>query len=531
MTKKAKPPPVQSVRMYLVKNSIIKFEDALRDDISVTPFALATGLGVTGRAYIRNSPAKELRWIRFLQEGLADKLPAMASIAHAAVVFLNVDHRIIVLAFGMGRYLLKDTSYEADFGIVAALNAVDPNGLRSTDTFQFDAVAVHKRTQTSRTTTLSDFEIDTTREQVRSVTGIAKSKLLAERVTGTEGAFGANLRITFKELVETSRKVVAAYQAKDYKKSFPRFDNLRRVSDKLKIASLEVKLVQKLQRQRTEGIHLSPPEPLEYDDFSGFSFSEKGEIHDELTIEGYLETRRDVSALDLNAIKHHRVFLRKETSEEPLARWSVFKCLICELPEGNEVYVLMSGEWYRIAKTFAQQVRDAIGNIPEVSAGLPPRGTCRTEPEYLETVRTTGGGLIVLDQKRAYCEDAGTYIEICDVLTAQRDLVHIKRRDGGSSDLSHLFLQGRNSAVALLRDAKYRSEARTHLAAHGKSAVKRIPKDKPTAGAFRVVYGIMGDFNGKVAECLPFFSQLSLMYAAQDLAERGVGIGLCPIQN
>jgi uncharacterized protein (TIGR04141 family) len=330
-------------------------------------------------------------------------------------------------------------------------------------------------------------------------------------------------------MFEMCRKVVTAFQAKDYKKAFPRFDNLRRVSDKQKLLDLDAKLIKKLTTGKTDGIYLSAPEPIEYDDFTGFSFTEKGDIHDELTVDAYVGSRKDPSTLDLDAIKHHRVFLRKETIEEPLARWSVFKCLICEFPDGKDIFVLMSGEWYQIAKAFAQQVRDAVAAIKEVNVGLPPLGACKTETEYLSSIGSTGSGLIVLDQKRAYCEDAGTYIEICDVLTKARDLVHIKRKEGGSSDLSHLFNQGRNSAIALLRDAQYRAEARKHLSGYGKGAVRRLPKDKPAAGAFRVVYGIMGHFKAPVAELLPFFSQLSLMEAAKALSERGIEVCLCPI--
>jgi uncharacterized protein (TIGR04141 family) len=529
MAKAAKPIPVQSVRIYLLKKTVNKFEDALRDDVPVMAHALTPLHGMAGKAYIRKAINKEPRWMKFLQGGLAKKLPPMVSAVHAAVVFLEVDKRIVAIVFGMGRYLLKDTSYEADFGIISALNSVDPKGLRSTDTFQFEAVAVQKRTQTSRTTSLSDFEIDTTREQVRSVTGKAKSTLLAKRVTGTDGAFGANVRVTFKDLVEMCREVMTAFQAKDYRKAFPRFDNLRRVSDKHKLLNLEAKLIQNLTTGNTDGVYLSAPEPIEYDDFTGFSFTEKGDIYDELTLSDYLGSRKDLSTLDLNAIKRHRVFLRKETTEESLARWSVFKCLICEFPDGKDIFVLMNGEWYQIAKTFAQQVRDSVATIKELHVGLPSLGSCTTETEYLASIGSTSGGLIVLDQKRAYCEDAGTYIEICDVITKDRDLIHIKRKDGGSSDLSHLFNQGRNSALALLRDAQYRVDARKHLSAFGRGAVRRIPKEKPSAGAFRVVYGIMGHSKLEVAKSLPFFSQISLMYAAQDLAERGIEVGLCRI--
>ncbi len=150
-------------------------------------------------------------------------------------------------------------------------------------------------------------------------------------------------------------------------------------------------------------------------------------------------------------------------------------------------------------------------------------------PEKYSDFRSKKGKNHPLKKAKSHCEDAGNYIEVCDVLTTERDFVHIKRKDGGSSDLSHLFNQGRNSALALIRDAQYRERARGHLKDFGPNAIKRIPKDKPRPGSFRVVYGIIGDFPGKIVDSLPFFSQISLMDAAQKLAERGIEVCLCPI--
>jgi uncharacterized protein (TIGR04141 family) len=528
MPKAGKLPKVQPIRMYLIKTAIKTYRDALRDHMEFTEYDFAPNLKQEGAIFLRKPIERPITWIRFLQEGVQESLPTITSMAHAAVLFLEVDKRTLAVVFGMGRYMLKDTSYEADFGIIAALNSIAPDGIRSADTFLFEALAVHKRTQTSKTSSIADFEIDTTREHVRSITGKAKGKTLVERVTGTEGGFGANARISFPDLVDLCSNAIKAYRSKDYQTTFPRFDNLQRVSDSQKLKDLDALLLSLLGKRNTAGICLSPPEPLEYDDFSGFSMTPKGEIFDELSIDVYLDSRVS-SPLSIDLLKNHRVFLRKETADEPLGRWSIYKSLICEFPDSSTISILMNGEWYRVSSIFAQQVRDAIAKIPEVSLGLPALGTFKTEPEYLEAVTKHGKGLIVLDRKLAQCEDAGRPIEVCDILTGDRDFVHVKRRDGGSATLSHLFMQGRNSALALLRDSVFREETRKHLAKHGTKAVARVPKDKPATGSFRVVYGIMGTKPGTVASSLPFFSQLTLMDTAQKLAERGVDVALCPI--
>jgi uncharacterized protein (TIGR04141 family) len=513
--------------MYLLRTSVKQYKDALRHQQDYQEFALRSGLGFSGRLFLRKPETRHTPWIKFLQEGITTKLPDLTSTPHAAVLCLKIDGRICALVFGMGRYMLKDTEYEADFGIVSALNTVDPQGLLSADTFQFKGVAVHKRTQASRTSPLAALEIDSMQEHFRAITGKAKTNSLAERVTGTEGGFGCNVRVSFKELLNHCREVLKAYKSKVHKTAFPQFEKFRQVIDKAKVADLEKKLLHKLNAHRTTGIHLAPPEPIEYDDFVGFSFTPRGESVDELAISDYLTYVGPSPSLTIDDLKRHRIHLRKETKKEPLDKWSVFKSLIVEITEGQCVYVLMSGAWYCVAKSFVGQVRTYVAGIPEVDLGLPGANGAKTEPAYLAVVEKAGNGLIVLDRKLARCEDSGDPIEICDVLTASREFIHIKRKCGGSASLSHLFLQGNNSALALLRDANFRLQARRHLQPHGASAVRRIPKDKPKK--LSLVYGIMGQFHSSVADSLPFLSQISLMCVSRDLVERGVTVALTPI--
>lgn len=226
MAKKAKKTPVQAIRMYLLKKSVQKYADALREKTEFDAFDLKPKLGLTGKLFLRKPLKRAATWAKFLQQGVTSKLPSLSSTPHAAVLFLKVDSRSFALVFGMGRYMLKDTVHEADFGIMSALNAVDPEGLRSADTFQFEAIGVHKRTQTSRTTSLADFEIDPTREHFRSLTGKARTREFAERVTGTEGGLGTNVRVTFAGLENHCREVLKTYRSKTYQNAFPRFDDL-----------------------------------------------------------------------------------------------------------------------------------------------------------------------------------------------------------------------------------------------------------------------------------------------------------------
>lgn len=534
MAKKVRQTPVQSIRVYLIKNDVKKYKDALRTDITFDEYEIAKKHKLKGKLFVRKAKKSKVTWAQFLQTGISDTLN-LHSLAHAAVLFIETKKRMFAVVFGMGRYMLKDTKYEADFGILSALNTVNPESIRSADTYHFEAVAVHKRTQASRTTSLTDLELDPNREHVRSITGKSTDKNLAESISGNDAGLGANVRIKFGELATYCENVLKAYKAKAYQNTFPRFDNLRTLTDKSKIAALEKKLIARLQEEKLKGIYLSPPEPISYEDFSGFSFTAKGDITSELEISEYIALQKAAKKLDkvsIEKLKSHRAFLRKETADEPLGKWSIYKSLICEFKEGSKVYILMNGAWHQVSAKFVKKVEDSLTAIPEVDIGLPKPIKATTEPGYLAEVKKYGKGLLVMDRMLAKCEEAGHGIEVCDVITKKREYVHVKRKEGGSKELSHLFMQGRNSTFALLRDQQFRDQARVHLKKLSAKDVARIPKSTPKPGSFKVVYAIMGDFKGKgFIEALPFFSKMSLMGVFQELSERGVQVEVCKVDT
>jgi uncharacterized protein (TIGR04141 family) len=183
---KKKAPKKQSLRIYLLRTTVTKYEDAIRDDVSVSGYDLKSALGITGRFYLRNSVPVPVDWFDFVQSGVDQQLPKIKSTPNAAVLFIEVKKRIIAIVFGTGRYILKDSAYEPDFGLISTLNVVDPRTLQSLDVHSLQEMVVHKRIQTSRRTNLAAFDIDVTRERFQAVTGMAKDEELGGRVTDRE---------------------------------------------------------------------------------------------------------------------------------------------------------------------------------------------------------------------------------------------------------------------------------------------------------------------------------------------------------
>lgn len=521
MAKKAGPKR-QSLRLYLIKAAVTKYADALRDPASLLSFPLKPGLGLTGQFYLRNAQPEPVEWFDFVQAGVKGVLPPITNSPNAAVLFLEVSGRIFALVFGTGRVLLKEDAYEVDFGLRSTLNAVNPRTLRSIDVHSHEAVALHKRVQTSLASNLSAFSLDMYRERVRSLTGVAKNAKVGSRVTGTEGGLGVSTEVDFAGLADKCKAYLAVYKSSDYKIAFPAFDNLRAVKDPVRLGKLNDRLVGLLRKKKTDTVHLSPPEPIDYSDFSGFSLTEKGPLQDELSIHSYLSKQTNLAGLDLDDLKRHRVYLRTEDAGDAfLDSWSVYRCLVCEIREGKSLFVLSNGEWSQVSLAFADQVHDYLKSIPESTINLPSSTTHRLEADYLEHVANTQADLALMDQKLVWCDSAGTSMEVCDLFSKAGQFVHAKRKCTGAGGYSHLFMQGRNSAIAFVRDPAFRTGARNHLAPAGAAFSALIPKDRPDPGKYEIVFAPMGEKDADFLKELPFYSKLTFMRVAEDLRAMG----------
>ena len=530
--KKGTAKKIQPLRLYLIKKSVKKYEEALRDDVPLESYSLKPTLLFTGKLFLRKSITQPVDWRDFLQTGIKQSLPPMETTPNAAVLFLDIGKRMMALVFGTGRYLLRDTCYEADFGIVSTLNTIDPKTLRSIDVHSFEEMVMHKRVQLSRRARLDAFEVDVQRERFRSLTGMAKDNELAGRVCGTEGGFGVSARLDFAALAEKCKEYLKAYQSDTYRKDFPSYDDFNVVADGQLLDELDATLVDRLRNQKTKDIHLAPPEPIDPEEFSGFSLTAKGDLRDELSIEEYLSTRNDPTALDLDALKRHQVFVRLEGVDIPVAKWSVYRCIICEIRKGKKLFVLWNGRWVQLSTQFAQRVRDYVSKIPESKVDLPSPTKIIREPDYIKHVAQTKPEFALVDRKQAWCETAGSGIEICDLfLPAGHAFIHLKRKAEGSSALSHLFLQGRNAATAFVKDEQFRKRTKEQLAKIDKKAGGKIPLGSVPSGKFEVVFGVMGTFKGGVAESLPFFSQLTLMLVAREIKAVGMKVALKKIET
>ena len=100
MARKKDDKKIQPLRMYLLKSSVTKVEDALRDNVKLNEYSLKSSPGINGKFFLRPAIRNTPDWAEFVQSGIKDKLPKIESVANAGVLFLTIDKSIVALVFG-----------------------------------------------------------------------------------------------------------------------------------------------------------------------------------------------------------------------------------------------------------------------------------------------------------------------------------------------------------------------------------------------------------------------------------------------
>jgi uncharacterized protein (TIGR04141 family) len=207
--------------------------------------------------------------------------------------------------------------------------------------------------------------------------------------------------------------------------------------------------------------------------------------------------------------------------------WSAWKCLVGEVSIDEKTYILDEGDFYEVRDDYMAELNIAIKAIPLAKINLPSSTPIEEEGDYNCRAARNDTNLLLLDKKTVKVNTKTTAIEICDLLTSSRQLVHVKRHLG-SSDLSHLFAQGVVSACLLQESPEFRKKTIEKIdQMTEQSTFAFIKADSFITSEFEVVYAIAERWAGRTFDqALPFFSKINLREAIQNLHGRGFRVSL-----
>lgn len=525
------------------------FDDFLdREGHSIAEHGPLPGPGFEAMLYVSTGSPASPKWATFLREGFVDlALPLIAGVS--ALLLVRVRFRgggsweYFALTFGAGgRFLLKEGTYERGYGLRTALNLIYPREekqenpdlarLISLDAKRRSPDSLRSRRQTSRSATFEAFDLDRLRDIVSAATGRPSDVgAWGTRISGGD-ALHLKLELGFEQLGRMCKRIAAAHDRTDYRERFRWLDDMQPVVALDLRDQMESQVVEALREQRTDefGLELGPPEIIDWTRVVSFRFDydrRQDVRHRDLRLRDYLSGLRQrdkLDDLDPASLRNHHVAAIDSDGTE-IHRWSIWRCLLGELLLDDVTYILDEGDFFAIAREYLDELDAYVRNLPEAQLSLPSSPHGMHERTYNEYAAEEAPGLLLLDRKTIIAAASTTPVEICDILSQERQLIHVKRKLG-SRDLSHLFAQGVVSAELLQMDPDARSAAQT--------VISRLPGGQRFAffepagiatGDFEIVYAIIADWGSRdLAGALPFFSKINLRRAVTDLVGRGFSV-------
>jgi uncharacterized protein (TIGR04141 family) len=513
------------------------------EDRRITSYGPVSGRQFEAELFVSSVPPHEPRWADFLRSGFGSNVDILRSASVGAVIVVRIgsggSRQYFALTFGIsGRHLLKDGAWQRAYGLRTALNLIYPSGgvsdeelsrLVALDAKRRGGETLRSRRQSSRATTFEGFDLDRLRDVVDAATGRpSNAQVWGPRISGGD-ALHFSTEISFDELGALCQQIAAAHARDDYRERFGWLDNIQPVTDPELREALEEAVREALVNERLEELDLAPPEIVDWTRVVSFRFHFDGRrrlVRPDMRLQDYVVGLRQEGVLadvDVAYLKRRRISAL-DADDEPVHRWSVWRCLTGELQIEGHTYVLDEGEFFVIATDYLSEVNQFVERLPDSSVTLPAAGSRMREKDYNESAAEALDA-VLLDRATISTSAATTPIEICDLLTRDKQLIHVKRHLG-SRDLSHLFAQGFVSAELLQEDEQFRVAAQQKVIELTDSMREEIfGREGIVTSDFEVVYAIIAEWRDRrLEEALPFFSKVNLRRTVQSLSSRGFGV-------
>jgi uncharacterized protein (TIGR04141 family) len=479
-----------------------------------------------GAMYLYENEAKTPWWIDYCGVNID-----IENSSRGAILFIPVNKRTFAFTFGSGFHHLDPSSYEYDFGLIVTMNSVEKDGLLSTDALT-PVNAQRQRTQMPAPSEFSEFDFSGEKAVIKRMTGKVEKDIKKPftQATGAE-SLRIGLNVSAKSLTKICRRLLTLYAKKDYAKNFPMLDNLRPEKDPKIISELKLKLCDKLAK-RSSGVEIAIPDMIDYERVAGCYFLGigKSKIYEKIVIENYFSYLREFKAIlktkaDVQFL-NHKIFLTDDLNENHtvLKQFPLFRCLICEIEMNKKIYHLSDGEWYCFEKKYVDNLRKDLNKY--FTSTYLPEFNHRTEGEYNTFVAKNNAKYICLDTK-SIAPKGSSAIEPCDLYSVEngKAVFHHIKRGTKSSQLSHLFNQGKNSIKLLKSEEesqkKIENLIHSQIGTNDENMYIEAIKNRP----YKVVFGITThkDLRNK-AKNLPLFSCISLRDCIKELVIANVEI-------
>lgn len=450
--------------IYLAKEDVEDFDDLLtetaREKFGLPGFFVQElpDFADGGKLYVVSNREQIPSWYKRLANHFELDFQTATKSSSAVLIFRS-ERRIFACPFAFGWMYLNDRKLEADFGLRAAINALDDKRLQKIERANLsDAIRGIELSPFKRD--LNSFGLEAALNLVRRVGGDAQDDSSADTMSGAQ-----SLKLTgdfdLDALPDLAKDALELFSSDFYKTtSFVALDVIRPIRDKAVVERLDDLVLQRIKGDHGD-FEFGLPVTLS-DESIMYSFQGPRLLggFPNLNLSDYIEALGDrANELTVDTLKKHKVIASFQEDDRPDRTWSVRQSLVGTLVNEDGLYALNEGEWYRIDQTFRDNVIRAFEEaVQDWGPHRSPRplkkiyddkddGVYEAEGDYNAAIGQDLGYLVFDTVMIKVPDVPNSGFEACDLLDLDgKRLIHVKKSSRRSSVLSHFFKQGANSA-------------------------------------------------------------------------------------
>ena len=452
------------------------------------------------RFFYKNSFTSNPKWVeKFFDNQLVCREHLKTTSAAGVLIVERTFEegiRTFAVCFGYGRCLLNPACIEERFGLITALNSVNPKELRSLDITRLDTDSLKNRIQSSKLVGVADFEFDVEKSLLRQATGLSNDEEMGKSVSGSD-SLTISVEADIRTIGEVLDKCYDKYNSEDYRGAFSWIDHIMPLKKGELIETLDNLLLGRLNDENEQNTWLAVPDIIDWEDITVLKYDD-GEEHEDILMESFRHEVLHERDVTIPFLKHNYVSAYNANGILRY-RWPYYRCIYSEIEYDNKLYILNTGNWYQVENNYKSQVENTYNNAP--LSDLPIIDYNHDdEGAYNNALAATSPSYFLMDRNLIPSGVVHNGIEFCDVYEQTGKLIHIKKY-GGSQVIGHLFNQGLVSA-RMLFDRDFRTEVNNRLP-NGWG----IPMTDFNPSNYEIIYGIIS----KVRETrphIPFFSMV-----------------------
>lgn len=524
-----------NLSIFLLKGDFSDLSEYLKEPMKLVRSTIKAQYNLSGEVFYSDSFHSIPKWKEYLEELSINPINISNNSSNKAIILARISGKVMAVTFGYGRSLMKEEVIERNFGLRVALNLINPMKMRSINASTIEDMVVNTQRQASYHTSQDEFGLNVDNDIVRGVTGEPEDSNYGRNISGKDSLV-VSVNMSLDEIGEKLKMYLSAYFGDKYKTNgFEWIDNIKEVRDSEMKINLNSELAKSITSKNFVHMHFSPTDVIDWQRLIGFRIA--GSVKSKLSeddfavnfeLEKYLESiDKDVDIL--KKLKRDKVFAMM-TDGSSYVISSIYSSIVFQVGFENHEYILCDGSWYKIDELYYKTVLEFIKKRVRVSEiNLPKCPSNYNEGEYNKLAADSSPDYCLMDQKMLSVEHGPKKVESCDLFTNRKQFIHIKNK-GQSSQLSHLFAQGKVSARCFLEDVEFRRQLHSYITGKlSEDTFKYL--DKPNPNEYEVIFGIIDKKHEELTKLLPFFSMVNLMSTVRELDLMNFMSSVCLIKK